>query len=217
MRAVQPVMRGVMFRPAHPIVQLADCQSHRCEKTPDGDVLTTTLTWDQYWSINRCISLLLLLCFLMVGRAGQPAAQLSEKSLAAESASITLESLQPDTEYVISLYPLFPRNSASPSILNARTCKSTQRRHLCVWEKLVRPASLRAPLCSCFCLFQCVWRLCSSYRWKRCQRAACGCGGGESAVYGPTVWSGVHLQVCRKPSTVVPCLHRRTVQSFLFL
>lgn len=62
-------------------------------------------------------------CFL-TGRVGQPAAQLLEQSLSADSTSVTLESLQPDTEYVISLYPLFPRNSASPSILNARTCES---------------------------------------------------------------------------------------------
>ncbi|KAG7232561.1 hypothetical protein INR49_008400 [Caranx melampygus] len=40
-----------------------------------------------------------------------------------DSTSVTLESLQPDTEYVVSLYPLFPRNSASPSILNARTLR----------------------------------------------------------------------------------------------
>ncbi|KAM7422509.1 hypothetical protein PAMA_010518 [Pampus argenteus] len=40
-----------------------------------------------------------------------------------DSTSVTLDSLQPDTEYVISLYPLFPRNSASPSILNARTLR----------------------------------------------------------------------------------------------
>lgn len=63
--------------------------------------------------------------YCVVGRAGQPAAQLLEQSLSADSTSITLESLQPDTEYVISLYPLFPRNSASPSILNARTREST--------------------------------------------------------------------------------------------
>ncbi|KAG8007853.1 Collagen alpha-1(VII) chain [Nibea albiflora] len=42
------------------------------------------------------------------------------------STSITLESLQPDTEYVISLYPLFPRNSASPSTLNARTRRNVE-------------------------------------------------------------------------------------------
>lgn len=64
-----------------------------------------------------------LCLFVLDGRAGQPAAQLLEQSLSADSTSVTLESLQPDTEYVISLYPLFPRNSASPSILNARTCK----------------------------------------------------------------------------------------------
>lgn len=61
----------------------------------------------------------------LVCRAGQPATQLLEKSLSADSTSVTLDSLQPDTEYVVSLYPLFPRNSASPSILNARTCELT--------------------------------------------------------------------------------------------
>ncbi|XP_039971818.1 collagen alpha-1(VII) chain isoform X2 [Xiphias gladius] len=60
---------------------------------------------------------------LTYGLRGQPAAQLLEQSLSADSTSVTLESLQPDTEYVISLYPLFPRNSASPSILNARTLR----------------------------------------------------------------------------------------------
>uniref|UniRef100_A0A3P9NZX5 Collagen type VII alpha 1 chain n=1 Tax=Poecilia reticulata TaxID=8081 RepID=A0A3P9NZX5_POERE len=51
----------------------------------------------------------------------QPAAQLLEQSLPADASSVTLESLQPDTEYVINLYPLFSRNGASPSVLNART------------------------------------------------------------------------------------------------
>ncbi|XP_059186339.1 collagen alpha-1(VII) chain [Centropristis striata] len=60
---------------------------------------------------------------LTYGPRGQPATQLLEQSLSADSTSVTLESLQPDTEYVISLYPLFPRNSASPSILNARTLR----------------------------------------------------------------------------------------------
>ncbi|XP_051270453.1 collagen alpha-1(VII) chain isoform X3 [Dicentrarchus labrax] len=60
---------------------------------------------------------------LTYGPRGQPAAQLLEQSLSADSTSITLESLLPDTEYVISLYPLFPRNSASPSTLNARTLR----------------------------------------------------------------------------------------------
>ncbi|KAK9529079.1 hypothetical protein VZT92_013196 [Zoarces viviparus] len=60
---------------------------------------------------------------LTYGPRGQPAAQLLEQSLSADSTSVTLESLQPDTEYVVSLYPLFPRNSAPPSILNARTLR----------------------------------------------------------------------------------------------
>ncbi|KAK5612077.1 hypothetical protein CRENBAI_000744 [Crenichthys baileyi] len=58
---------------------------------------------------------------LTYGPRGQPAAQLLEQSLSADAISITLESLQPDTEYVINLYPLFSRNGASPSVLNART------------------------------------------------------------------------------------------------
>lgn len=94
----------------------------------------------------------MLLCYVL-GRAGQPAAQLSENALVADSTSITLESLQPDTEYVISLYPLFPRNSASPSILNARTCKFTKMGAFpYVWGSRARPVSLRLPFCCCFCL-----------------------------------------------------------------
>ncbi|KAM6927203.1 uncharacterized protein col7a1 [Xenentodon cancila] len=60
---------------------------------------------------------------LTYGPRGQPAAQLLEQSLSSDTTSVTLESLQPDTEYVISLYPLFTRNAASPSILNARTLR----------------------------------------------------------------------------------------------
>ncbi|XP_055077830.1 collagen alpha-1(VII) chain [Periophthalmus magnuspinnatus] len=58
---------------------------------------------------------------LTYGPRGQPATELLEQSLSADSTSITLESLQPGTEYVISLYPLVPRSSASPSVLNANT------------------------------------------------------------------------------------------------
>uniref|UniRef100_A0A3Q3K687 Fibronectin type-III domain-containing protein n=1 Tax=Monopterus albus TaxID=43700 RepID=A0A3Q3K687_MONAL len=59
--------------------------------------------------------------------AGHPKSQLREQSLSADSTSVTLESLQPDTEYVISLYPLIPRNSASPSILNALRLEAVQQ------------------------------------------------------------------------------------------
>ncbi|XP_026069082.1 collagen alpha-1(VII) chain-like isoform X1 [Carassius auratus] len=55
------------------------------------------------------------------GPAGQPAAQVLEQSVGAESTSLTLVGLKSDTEYVINLYPLFPRNSASPATLTART------------------------------------------------------------------------------------------------
>lgn len=84
---------------------------------------------------NCCPCVLFLSLFLcdVLGRAGQPDAQLSERTLAPDSTSITLASLQPDTEYVVSLYPLFPRNSASPSTLNARTCKSHMMRRLPVF------------------------------------------------------------------------------------
>ncbi|XP_056606993.1 LOW QUALITY PROTEIN: collagen alpha-1(VII) chain [Triplophysa dalaica] len=54
---------------------------------------------------------------------GQPAAQLVEQSVGAESSSLTLRDLKADTEYVISLYPLFPRNSVSPATLTARTLR----------------------------------------------------------------------------------------------
>lgn len=91
---------------------------------------------------------LIMLLYYVLGRAGQPAAQLSEKSLVADSTSITLKSLQPDTEYVISLYPLFPRNSASPSILTARTCKFTQRDHSSMFGK----ATLAQYYSDCLCV-----------------------------------------------------------------
>ncbi len=45
--------------------------------------------------------------------------------MGAESTSLTLDGLKSDTEYVINLYPLFPRNSASPATLTARTCESS--------------------------------------------------------------------------------------------
>lgn len=91
--------------------------------------LSNGVTWEVFAIFYSCIivpaptySPLRLLFFL---GPGQPASELLERSLSADATSVTLESLLPDTEYVISLYPLFPRNSASPSILNARTCEFT--------------------------------------------------------------------------------------------
>uniref|UniRef100_A0A8C2EGL9 Collagen, type VII, alpha 1 n=1 Tax=Cyprinus carpio TaxID=7962 RepID=A0A8C2EGL9_CYPCA len=55
------------------------------------------------------------------GPTGQPDAQVLERSVGAESTSLTLVGLKSDTEYVINLYPLFPRNSASPATLTTRT------------------------------------------------------------------------------------------------
>ncbi|KAG9332545.1 hypothetical protein JZ751_014643, partial [Albula glossodonta] len=54
---------------------------------------------------------------------GRAATQLSEQSLSSDSSSVTLEGLQPNTEYVINLYPLFPRNSASPATVTGRTLR----------------------------------------------------------------------------------------------
>ncbi|KAM9799444.1 uncharacterized protein col7a1 [Syngnathus typhle] len=69
---------------------------------------------------------------LTYGPRGQPSGQQLVESLSSDSTSVTLESLQPDTEYVISLYPLFPRNSASPATLNARTLRLEAVRQLTV-------------------------------------------------------------------------------------
>ncbi|KAI4905742.1 hypothetical protein NFI96_003036 [Prochilodus magdalenae] len=55
------------------------------------------------------------------GPRGQPAAQLREQTVGVEATSLTLDGLEADTEYVINLYPLFPRNDAAPITLNART------------------------------------------------------------------------------------------------
>uniref|UniRef100_A0A9J7ZNI6 Collagen, type VII, alpha 1 n=1 Tax=Cyprinus carpio carpio TaxID=630221 RepID=A0A9J7ZNI6_CYPCA len=57
------------------------------------------------------------------GPTGQPDAQVLEQSVGAESTSLTLVGLKSDTEYVINLYPLFPRNSASPATLTTRTLR----------------------------------------------------------------------------------------------
>ncbi|KAJ3602327.1 hypothetical protein NHX12_030086 [Muraenolepis orangiensis] len=59
---------------------------------------------------------------LTYGPRGQAASRLQEINLPADSTtSTTLEGLLPDTEYAISLYPLFARNASSPSTLTART------------------------------------------------------------------------------------------------
>lgn len=91
--------------------------------------LSNDVTWEVFPIFYSCIIVpaptYSPLCLLFFLGPGQPASELLERSLSADATSVTLESLLPDTEYVISLYPLFPRNSASPSILNARTCEFT--------------------------------------------------------------------------------------------
>uniref|UniRef100_A0A4W5L699 Collagen, type VII, alpha 1 n=1 Tax=Hucho hucho TaxID=62062 RepID=A0A4W5L699_9TELE len=69
---------------------------------------------------------------LTYGPRGQPAAQLLEQSLDADSTSVTLERLLPDTEYVLTLYPLFPRNSVSPATLTSRTLRLEAAQQLSV-------------------------------------------------------------------------------------
>lgn len=108
-------------------IQLSEDMSHilcRLLTANLSDDFLYSIICDCFQSTNWSFACPLCL-FVLVGRAGQPATQLLEQSLSADSTSLTLESLQPDTEYVISLYPLFPRNSASPSILNARTRESS--------------------------------------------------------------------------------------------
>lgn len=79
--------------------------------------------------IKRCIFLvhgvIHNLFVLIDWLTGQSDAQLKEQSVGAESTSLTLLGLKSDTEYVINLYPLIPRNSASPATLTARTCESS--------------------------------------------------------------------------------------------
>uniref|UniRef100_A0A8B9KU78 Collagen, type VII, alpha 1 n=1 Tax=Astyanax mexicanus TaxID=7994 RepID=A0A8B9KU78_ASTMX len=57
------------------------------------------------------------------GPTGQPASLLREQTVGVEATSFTLDGLEADTEYIISLYPLFPRNSATPVTLTARTLR----------------------------------------------------------------------------------------------
>lgn len=78
--------------------------------------LSLSLAWDAPSSSTQGYR-------LTYGPQGQPSAQLLEQSLPADSTSVTLERLLPNTEYVLTLYPLFPRNSASPATLNARTLR----------------------------------------------------------------------------------------------
>nr|XP_014341886.1 PREDICTED: collagen alpha-1(VII) chain [Latimeria chalumnae] len=53
----------------------------------------------------------------------QGGAQPDERSLGADVLSTTLSELQPDTEYVITLYPVYPRNTAAPSSITGRTLR----------------------------------------------------------------------------------------------
>ncbi|XP_062854213.1 collagen alpha-1(VII) chain [Trichomycterus rosablanca] len=54
---------------------------------------------------------------------GEPASLLQEQTVESDATSLTLDGLKSDTEYVINLYPLFPRDSNALSTLNARTLR----------------------------------------------------------------------------------------------
>ncbi|XP_028823049.1 collagen alpha-1(VII) chain isoform X2 [Denticeps clupeoides] len=77
------------------------------------------------------------------GATGQQASQLQEQRLSADKLSATLEQLQPDTEYVVSLYPLFPRNSAAPATLTARTLRLKPVQQLTVETMSEQSVSVR--------------------------------------------------------------------------
>lgn len=176
--SVQPVMRSVVLVPAHlALGAVMLCTVGR---------LSVTLVLRCWKHLLMCLhhNLLFMLLYSVLGRAGQPAAQLSENSLVADSTSITLESLQPDTEYVISLYPLFPRNSASPSILTARTCKFTPQDRFPVFGEAMRAQYYSDCLCvHVFACFSASWggaaalsqdgvrgqRACAMERRPRCE------------------------------------------------
>ncbi|KAB5583833.1 hypothetical protein PHYPO_G00100160 [Pangasianodon hypophthalmus] len=57
------------------------------------------------------------------GPRGKPASLLREQTLGADATSLTLDGLQADTEYIINLYPLFPRNNIAPTTLTASTLR----------------------------------------------------------------------------------------------
>ncbi|XP_063072315.1 collagen alpha-1(VII) chain [Engraulis encrasicolus] len=65
------------------------------------------------------------------GSRAQPASQL-EQRLSASVTSMTLDRLQPDTEYVISVLPLFPGNTTTPARISARTSRLEPVRQLTV-------------------------------------------------------------------------------------
>uniref|UniRef100_A0A3P9A9C8 Collagen, type VII, alpha 1 n=1 Tax=Esox lucius TaxID=8010 RepID=A0A3P9A9C8_ESOLU len=69
---------------------------------------------------------------LTYGPRGQPTAQLLDQSLPADSTSVTLKKLLPDTEYVLTLFPLFPRNSAPSATLTSRTLRLEATQQLSV-------------------------------------------------------------------------------------
>ncbi|TSK42091.1 Collagen alpha-1(VII) chain [Bagarius yarrelli] len=60
-------------------------------------------------------------------RTSEPASLLRERTIGADTTSLTLDGLQADTEYIINLYPLFPRGNVPPTTLTASTQRVEQQ------------------------------------------------------------------------------------------
>ncbi|XP_066555651.1 collagen alpha-1(VII) chain [Amia ocellicauda] len=60
---------------------------------------------------------------LTYGPRGRPDPQLDERSLPADSTSVDLEGLEPDTDYTLTLHPLYPRSTAALATATARTLR----------------------------------------------------------------------------------------------
>ncbi|XP_078066308.1 collagen alpha-1(VII) chain-like [Mustelus asterias] len=57
---------------------------------------------------------------------GEADTQLEEKTLGADATSFILEELLADTVYVITIHPIYPRNTAAPTSISGKTCKYPQ-------------------------------------------------------------------------------------------
>ncbi|XP_069045767.1 collagen alpha-1(VII) chain isoform X3 [Lepisosteus oculatus] len=78
---------------------------------------------------------------LTYGPRGRTDAELEERTLLPDASSVTLEGLQADTEYALTLYPLYTQSSAAPSSTTARTLRLEPVQQLSV--QTVSPRSVR--------------------------------------------------------------------------
>ncbi|XP_041047042.1 collagen alpha-1(VII) chain-like [Carcharodon carcharias] len=72
---------------------------------------------------------------------GDADTQLEEKTLSADATSFTLEELLPDTVYVITIHPIYPRNTAAPTSISGKTLPLESIQQLTVQN--VTPQSVR--------------------------------------------------------------------------